>query len=248
MRGAYAPYSKFPVGAAALVDDGRVVRGCNVENASYGLTLCAECGVVSALYATGGGRLVAMSCVDSNGMYLMPCGRCRQLLWEHGGPEMLVATAGDPMTMADLLPNAFDDAAFDRAAEIAGVHIERGVGSLDEPSSQLRDMLGRGTVFVHPDTLEGRRAWTAYWDGSAEAAGATGTSASGASTTAAAERAAILDEAPTMPAIADLIAWGLARTRRVVVVDADGEMFWAGEGPSPVEVPRRWAGSGEASR
>jgi len=166
MRGAYAPYSKFPVGAAALVDDGRVVRGCNVENASYGVTLCAECGLVSALHATGGGRLVAMSCVDMNGSSLMPCGRCRQLLWEHGGPEMLVATGGDPVTMAELLPYAFDVEAMDAAADAAGVHVDRSVGALEQPGSHLRDMLGRGTVFVHPDTLEGRRAWTAYWDGS----------------------------------------------------------------------------------
>ena len=88
MRRAYAPYSNFPVGAAGLVDDGRVVVGCNVENASYGVTLCAECGLVSALHATGGGRLVALSCVDGAGEPLMPCGRCRQLLWEHGGPEL----------------------------------------------------------------------------------------------------------------------------------------------------------------
>ena len=85
---AYVPYSRYPVGAAALVDDGRVVTGCNVENASYGLTLCAECGLVSALAAGGGGRLVAFACVDGTGAALMPCGRCRQLLWEHGGPEL----------------------------------------------------------------------------------------------------------------------------------------------------------------
>src|SRR6266568_5113412 len=85
MRSAYAPYSRYPVGAAALVDDGRVVVGCNVENASYGLALCAECGVVSALAAGGGGRLVALACVDGAGAVLLPCGRCRQLLWEHGG-------------------------------------------------------------------------------------------------------------------------------------------------------------------
>ena len=83
MRRAYAPYSNFPVGAAALVDDGRTVVGCNVENASYGLGLCAECGLVSSLHATGGGRLVAISCVDANGEPLMLCGRCRQLLYEH---------------------------------------------------------------------------------------------------------------------------------------------------------------------
>jgi cytidine deaminase len=109
MRRAYAPYSRFPVGAAALVDDGRVVAGCNVENASYGLGLCAECGLVSALHATGGGRLVALACVDGDGAPLMPCGRCRQLLWEHGGPGCLVDAPGAPVSMADLLPRAFDD-------------------------------------------------------------------------------------------------------------------------------------------
>src|SRR3954470_22606061 len=107
MQRAYAPYSRFPVGAAGLVDDGRVVAGCNVENASYGLGLCAECGLVSALHASGGGRLVAMSCVDSGGAPLMPCGRCRQLLWEHGGPDCLVETATGAGSMADLLPLAF---------------------------------------------------------------------------------------------------------------------------------------------
>ena len=107
MGRAYAPYSQFPVGAAALVDDGRLVTGCNVENASYGVGLCAECGLVSALSASGGGRLVAMVCVDGEGALLMPCGRCRQLLFEHGGPEMLVAADGGPITVAGLLPNAF---------------------------------------------------------------------------------------------------------------------------------------------
>src|SRR5215475_13997926 len=97
MRDAYAPYSKFPVGAAALVDDGRIVRGCNVENASYGMTLCAECGVVSQLHASGGGRLVALSCVDGTGEPLMPCGRCRQLLWEHVTGDCLVDAAQGPL-------------------------------------------------------------------------------------------------------------------------------------------------------
>src|SRR5688572_26893149 len=104
MRRAYAPYSNFPVGAAALVDDGRVIAGCNVENASYGLGLCAECGLVSALHASGGGRLVAIACVDGRGRPLMPCGRCRQLLWEHGGAKLLVDHADGPVPMADLLP------------------------------------------------------------------------------------------------------------------------------------------------
>ena len=80
MQQAYAPYSKFPVGVAALVDDGRIITGCNVENASYGLTLCAECGLVSSLINSGGGRLMAFTCVDISGNYLMPCGRFRHLL------------------------------------------------------------------------------------------------------------------------------------------------------------------------
>ncbi|MEV4611880.1 cytidine deaminase [Kitasatospora sp. NPDC049258] len=107
MSRAYAPYSKFPVGAAALVDDGRTVTGCNVENASYGLGLCAECGLVSALHAGGGGRLVAFTCVDGAGELLMPCGRCRQLLYEHGGPELLVDFPAGVRTMAEILPDAF---------------------------------------------------------------------------------------------------------------------------------------------
>jgi cytidine deaminase len=105
---AYAPYSRFPVGVAGLVDDGRVVVGCNVENASYGLGLCAECGMVSALHASGGGRLVAVCCVDHSGAPLVPCGRCRQLLWEHGGPDLVLETATGLRPMAELLPAAFD--------------------------------------------------------------------------------------------------------------------------------------------
>ena len=104
---AYAPYSGFPVGAAALVDDGRIVTGCNVENASYGLTLCAECGLISALHASGGGRLVAVACVDGTGAVLMPCGRCRQLLWEHGGAECLIDTPAGTWSLDALLPQAF---------------------------------------------------------------------------------------------------------------------------------------------
>jgi cytidine deaminase len=107
MRHAYAPYSKFPVGVAGLVDDGRVVVGCNVENASYGVGLCAECGMVSALAASGGGRLLAVACVDGAGAVLMPCGRCRQLLWEHGGPSCLVDSARGPVPLSALLPDAF---------------------------------------------------------------------------------------------------------------------------------------------
>jgi len=107
MGRAYAPYSQFPVGAAALVDDGRIVSGCNVENASYGLGLCAECGLVSSLHATGGGSLVAFACVDFRGTLLMPCGRCRQLLWEHGGPDLLVDTVEGRKPMTEVLPLAF---------------------------------------------------------------------------------------------------------------------------------------------
>jgi cytidine deaminase len=116
MRRAYAPYSNFPVGAAALVDDGRTVVGCNVENASYGLGLCAECGLVSSLHATGGGQLVALACVDAEGGPLLPCGRCRQLLWEHGGPALLVDTADGPVPIGRLLPRAFGREDLDRVA------------------------------------------------------------------------------------------------------------------------------------
>lgn len=108
MARAYAPYSGFPVGVAGLVDDGRVVVGCNVENAAYGVGLCAECGLVSALHAGGGGRLVAVTCVGAAGDPLMPCGRCRQLLWENGGPELALMTARGVRTMRELLPDAFD--------------------------------------------------------------------------------------------------------------------------------------------
>ena len=104
----YCPYSHYRVGAAGLAADGRVVRGCNVENAAYGVTLCAECGLVSDLVAGGGGRLLAFVCVDADGAPIMPCGRCRQLLWEHGGPDLLVWTPKGVMTMADVLPQAFD--------------------------------------------------------------------------------------------------------------------------------------------
>jgi cytidine deaminase len=107
MGHAYAPYSRFPVGVAGVVDDGRVVVGCNVENAAYGVALCAECGMVSSLHASGGGRLVAVSCVGGDGQPLMPCGRCRQLLWEHGGPECLLLTPQGVLPMRDVLPQAF---------------------------------------------------------------------------------------------------------------------------------------------
>jgi len=107
MKNAYAPYSHFPVGAAALVDDGRIVSGCNVENASYGVGLCAECGLVSNLSMTGGGKLIAFYCVDGAGNILMPCGRCRQLLFEHSAPGMLLQTLSGIKTIDEVLPDAF---------------------------------------------------------------------------------------------------------------------------------------------
>ena len=107
MAKAYAPYSKFPVGVAGLVDDGRIISGCNVENASYGLTLCAECSLVSELIMSGGGRLIAAVCVDKNGDLLSPCGRCRQLLFEHGGEKLELLTPAGPKSMAEILPWGF---------------------------------------------------------------------------------------------------------------------------------------------
>lgn len=107
MLKAYVPYSNFPVGVAGLVNDGRVVTGCNVENASYGVALCAECGLVSNLISTGGGKLIAVACVDRHGNALMPCGRCRQLLWEHGGPECLLDSVSGIKSMTEILPDAF---------------------------------------------------------------------------------------------------------------------------------------------
>jgi len=104
---AYAPYSRLRVGAAGQTSDGRVVLGCNVENASYGLSLCAECGLVSALHASGGGNLVAVSVVAGDGAPLVPCGRCRQLLLEAGGPGLLVDAEGGPRDLGSLLPSAF---------------------------------------------------------------------------------------------------------------------------------------------
>jgi cytidine deaminase len=116
MRRAYAPYSRFSVGAAGLVDDGRIVTGCNVENAAYGVGLCAECGMVSAMHAGGGGRLVAVSCVGPGGEPLMPCGRCRQILIENGGPDCLLETARGLLTMREVLPDAFGPDDLERQA------------------------------------------------------------------------------------------------------------------------------------
>lgn len=110
MRRAYAPYSRYPVGAAAVVDDGRVVVGCNVENAAHGVGLCAECGVVSQLHASGGGRLTHFVCVNGDGNVIMPCGRCRQLLFEHGGPTLQLLTVSGVRSMDQVLPDAFGPA------------------------------------------------------------------------------------------------------------------------------------------
>jgi cytidine deaminase len=107
MGNAYAPYSNYPVGAAALVDDGRLVTGCNVENAAYGVTLCAECGLVSQLHLTGGGRLTHFVCVNGAGEVIMPCGRCRQLLFESGGNDLVLQTPLGVRPMSDVLPQAF---------------------------------------------------------------------------------------------------------------------------------------------
>lgn len=107
MRRAYCPYSHYPVGAAALVDDGRIVTGCNVENAAYGVTLCAECGLVSELINSGGGRLIAFVCVNRQARPLVPCGRCRQLLHEHGGNHLLTYLPSGIQPMSAVLPDAF---------------------------------------------------------------------------------------------------------------------------------------------
>jgi cytidine deaminase len=115
MRRAYAPYSDYQVGAAGLADDGRLVVGCNVENASYGVGLCAECGLVSQLHATGGGRLTHVVCVNRSGEVIMPCGRCRQVLFEAGGPELLLLTISGVRPMSEVLPDAFGPDALEDA-------------------------------------------------------------------------------------------------------------------------------------
>ena len=114
---AYVPYSRFPVGAAALVDDGRIVAGANIENAAYGVTLCAECSLVSDMVMGGGGRLVAFACVNGAGERLMPCGRCRQLLSEHAAPGMLLDTVSGIRTIDEVLPDAFGPRQLDEYAE-----------------------------------------------------------------------------------------------------------------------------------
>lgn len=104
---AYAPYSKYPVGAAAYTADGRFFSGCNVENASYGLTLCAECSLISQLIMAGGGQLVAFVCLNGEKEVIVPCGRCRQLLYEHGGAELEIEMPRGVTTMEQVLPCAF---------------------------------------------------------------------------------------------------------------------------------------------
>ena len=218
MRHAYAPYSDFPVGAAGLVDDGRIVVGCNVENAGYGVTLCAECGVVSSLHATGGGRLIALSCVDATGSPLMPCGRCRQLLWENGGPECVVEAQPRPLSMAELLPHAFGRDDLDAVT---------GPAAAPEVPPKLAKWRGRGTVFVHPELSGGERVWTGYWERSSGDVDA---------------EVGILEEGPIFPTAAAAVAWGRVRTSRIVVVDEAGGLSWAGEGDPPSGVGVRWEG------
>ncbi len=172
-----------------LVDDGRLVVGCNVENASYGLGLCAECGMVSALHVSGGGRLVAVSCVDGAGEPLMPCGRCRQLLWEHGGPECLVDHADGPLRMAELLPFAFGPENLD---QVPGP--EAAAGSLEA-------MAGQG----HGVRAPGQRRRGTGVDrvlGALDPASADETSSA----------RGILEEGPLWPDSAEAVAWGQART------------------------------------
>jgi cytidine deaminase len=219
MRHAYAPYSDFPVGVAGLVDDGRIVVGCNVENASYGVALCAECGLVSSLHATGGGRLVAVSCVDAHGLPLMPCGRCRQLLYEHGGADCLVEALPRPLRVAELLPYAFGTDDLDKVT---------GPAAVPQVPAQLARWRGRGTVFVHPDISGGAQIWTGYWERSA-----------GSSEAADAEKG-ILEEGPIFPTSAGAVTWGRVRTSRIVVVDVDGGLSWAGEGDPPEGIGARW--------
>ena len=122
MGRAYAPYSRFRVGAAGLVDDGRLVSGCNVEHAGYGVTLCAECGMVSDLIRSGGGTLVGVVAVNGDAVPVSPCGRCRQLIFEHGGPSCLVLMPGGVAPMSEVLPGAF------------GPHDLDGVGATSAPA------------------------------------------------------------------------------------------------------------------
>jgi cytidine deaminase len=208
---------------AGLVDDGRVIMACNVENASYGVGLCAECGLVSQLHASGGGRLVAVACVDGRGEPLMPCGRCRQLLWEHGGPKLLVDHADGPVTMADLLPHAFDEVDLGRVGRPVD---DLGVDPAARVPAALSGSVGGGTVFLHPDIAGGQQVWTGYWS-----AGRPGDPAGSAS---------VIEEAPVWPDAAAAVAWGRARTPRVVLIDGQGSTYWAGAGERPTEFAEEW--------
>ncbi|MBE1877107.1 cytidine deaminase [Myceligenerans sp. TRM 65318] len=140
LRYAYAPYSGFPVGAAALADDGRLLTGANVENAAYGVTLCAECSLVSALMMSGGGRLVAFTCTDADGRVIMACGRCRQLLWEHGGPELLVETPRGVLPMDQVLPQAFGPEDLARVRDGRSAAGDAAAGDAGAAAPRTRDL------------------------------------------------------------------------------------------------------------
>ena len=218
MRRAYAPYSKFPVGAAGLVDDGRVVVGCNVENAAYGVVLCAECGVVSSLHATGGGRLVALSCVDAR--------RAADAVRPLPAAALGARRAGVPGRGDGRGRCGWPSCCRTRSAWTTW---RRSTGEPPVPvvPARLAAWRGRGTVFVHPDL-------------SAGAAGLDGVLGAVGRRRRRAPRPGILEEGPTWADPAEAVAWGLARTPRVVVVDADGTHLLgrrgraAGGDPDPV--------------
>jgi cytidine deaminase len=111
---AYAPYSRFEVGAALLSRDGAIFTGCNVENASYGLTICAERSAVCSAVAAGHTRFVAIAIVASGDRMPYPCGACRQVLAEFGQPDLVVLIAPrdrldghETYSLAELLPKSF---------------------------------------------------------------------------------------------------------------------------------------------
>jgi cytidine deaminase len=174
---------------------------------------------VSALHATGGGRLVAVSCVDATGTPLMPCGRCRQLLYEHGGADCLVEALPRPLRVAELLPYAFGPADLEKVT---------GPAAVPEVPAQLAKWRGRGTVFVHPDISGGERIWTGYWE------------KSGGSSKEDDTEKGILEEGPIFATAGAAVTWGRVRTPRIVVVGADGGLSWAGEGEPPEGIGARW--------
>ncbi|MBL93186.1 MAG: cytidine deaminase [Myxococcales bacterium] len=112
MQNAYAPYSRFQVGAALLTENGEILPGCNVENASYGLTLCAERTAVAAAVSQGHKKFIGVVVVTNTSPPSSPCGVCRQVLHEFAPdlPVRLVNPAGETLTvsLADLLPMSFD--------------------------------------------------------------------------------------------------------------------------------------------